>query len=344
MAPRFLGSVLMAVPLMIGSAAPSMAQEVYQDRYGVWRYVEPPVWDTIPHDEPQAYRPPGFGPPVGVIRRAPDDPGAHLRSLVPSYDEPDYGPPEYVEPGYAEPYVEPGYEVPNQRAYADPYGDPYADPYYGDAGRPTPRYGDQVERRPLDGSGGGTDMGYADPYAGRGTVPEEYLPGGPDAEYNNPQQLDAPLGAVRTLGNEFVRGLASYAAAKRSAVALSDPGKRSQAVRSANAWLVTLSHGPVSSDAIRAIDSMLGVETVDKDTVQLPGAGTEVNPPGAEPSGADRDAAQRVADYLRMRSRGETAADALAALPKPSSPVEARALAALDNFLGISGGSFAATR
>ncbi len=244
--------------LVVAGATTAAAQEVYRDRYGVWRYVEPPVWQ-----EPQR----GWGAPPPVWREPPPDayddpyaaeaPALHLRGRVPSYDAP---PPS---------------------AYADPWPGEVPEEWIPGGGR---------DRMRQDG--------YLDvPGAARPRLYDDYA--APDGPYD-PAQPGLSLDGGDLYApppGEAEMGLAIYAAAKRAAVGLADPAARLQAIREANAWLVTLSRGPVTTEAIRAIDQRLGIGTIDKDTVSLPGAGTSVVRPSVEPTQADYEAARQVATY-----------------------------------------------
>lgn len=188
------------------------------------------------------------------------DAGGHLRGRVPVYDEP-----------------YPGVRVYEPRSAAAP-----------------DIYMPELDTRPEDFGGGATHR--LDPYL-RGTDD------GPYAGYSLPDpSLDPGAGGAipdgwREAPDALDQNLAVYVAAKRAAVARQDVLARAQAVKAANAWLVSLSKGPVSSSAIAVIDRVAGIETIDEDTTALPGAGTSLERPSVKPTAADREAAARVAAY-----------------------------------------------
>jgi hypothetical protein len=284
MRPKPLIVLLALAPLapaaLASLAAPAVGQEVWRDRYGVWRYVEPPIWDAAPYDGPEDLPTDDVPLPEDDLGRSfdPDDPGAHLRGLVPSYDEP-------------------------SDAFAD-----YERPGLGDPGS-SASYNGYASEDPPAGYRAGGAPGFPDPQAA------EISPG-----------LAPPPGLT---DDRLEDDLALYVAAKRAALAM-DPAARAAAIRSANAFLVSLSRGPVSTDTIRAVDTLAGL-AAGPDTVRLPGAGTELDRPGTRPREADRAAARRIVEG----AGGEPGQGADAAA------LDASALAALDTFLGTEGGSTA---
>jgi hypothetical protein len=309
---RLVFAVMVAVPVAsLGGAA---AQEVYLGADGVWRYTAPP---TV------------AGPSRPLIRGAPVDDA--LRALVPSYDDP-------------------GWSGPDAAPYDEPYGE--APPTDGAAGvEPTP--GDLPYESRVDEGGyvlrtvpaerffdPGSSATLNDPYA----LPRiEDGPAG--GYYGDPQQGEIPLPDVGAVpgADQMIDAFARYAAAKRGALAETDPGARLAAIRRANAYLLTLSRGDLSTGSIRAVDLALGITPVSNDTVQLPGAGTEVMRPDRKPAKADRDAARRLVEYGLLRNRGEAADVAVGRVMGDETGLGAQETAGLDRFLGLDSGFFVST-
>ncbi|HUG61334.1 MAG TPA: hypothetical protein VMP03_05790 [Methylomirabilota bacterium] len=311
MVMRIIAATVAAVPLVLGVVVVSEAQEVYRDRTGVWRYVEPPTWQSAPPPVPEAYVPePGVNRWRGPRGTPRIEGGAHLRGVVPSYDDPYPDETGVIEPSYDDrDEIGSGLD-PRDRLRAEGYFDGAV--------------------RPDDPSGAAPLL-----------VDPSFLPG-------DPQRAEVPLGErvdqfAPQRSADIAAGLARYAAAKRAALGLSDPGKRLQSLRSANAYLVSLSDGPVSTQTIVAIDTVLGLEPITRDTTQLPGAGTSVVVPDRTASRADIEAAGRVTEYGFLRIRGQYPDEAAKAVGAPET-FDRTAQDAVDTFLGVDSGRFAAQR
>jgi hypothetical protein len=220
---------------------------------------------------------------------------------------------------------------------------PYDDPAYGEP----PEDGADVRilrGRPFEPD---SDLPLADSNDGGWSDPDPYrlprLEDDPMADFGDPQRAEIPLPDPADVpgGGDLVSGLARYAAAKRTALAEADAAARLNGVRSANAYLLTLAAGDISTAAIRGIDTMLGLGPVTEESVRLPGGGTEVKRPDVKPTPADRDGARRVVDYGLLRNRGETTADAIRRVMGEGVDLAPSVVAGVDTFLGLETGGFA---
>lgn len=269
-------------------------------------YVEPP---PVIYGDP----PPGYGdPPPGY------EPGPYDEALPDGWDTPQRRGRLVVGPDgtyLVEPLPEYGWgdediDLPPDEAYPE---NPRSRARVNGEGEA--RYSN---RRPS--AGGDPDQSYINGYA--------------DLPRLEPPTRPALTGAPRL--ESQLQVLADYAPAKRAALATADLFARADAVRRANAWLVSASVQPATEATLRGLDRVLGLDVTDPQTTALPGAGTPVERPKVKrPEPVGKGPLARLAAYADARGA--------AALEPAGSPRD-QAIASAAGLLVASNGSAALDR